>query len=349
MIRSSSLSSVILKSSIIGLLGACAAQPGELKIRPVGEASAKFSPDAAGLAEAHAMLLLGNSGLALEAFRKIQRANPSAEALEGIAQSYVKMGRDDLARVNYEAALAMRPQDRDLLAGVARVMDNLGAANEAAIARGQASAPLRASDVSNGPLATNLAPSVPVNAETILRTHGISDLAKTIRSRALDRPSSSVTVSLPPARIATARPAPGLSEKEVTPRLERLSPSVVALVTTGKSLWTPHITARTATSVTVRWEPIRSVSNEVNVRILNAANVNGAALAARQILVNRGWRRIEVGSHGAVQAKSVVYYPAERRRLGKSLAAQFGIPSRQSNTQVMTVVLGNDLARRFGG
>jgi len=101
--------------------------------------------------------------------------------------------------------------------------------------------------------------------------------------------------------------------------------------------------------VTVRWEPIRSASREVNVRILNAAKVDGVALAARKMLMNRGWRRIEVGEHGAMEAKSIVFYPADRRRLGKSLAAQFGIPSRQSNAPVMTVVLGSDLARRFAG
>jgi hypothetical protein len=349
MTRNSTLRTTVLTSASLVLLNACTGQPQGLKIRAIGESAANVSPDAAGLAEAHAMLRLGNSGLALEAFRKIQRANPSAAALEGIAQCYAAMGRDDLAKSNYEAALAMKPQDGALLTAVAVVMDRLGDTDEAAIAREQATDPLLTAEAAAKELTTDVATTSLTTAARGLSTQDSRDLSEVFRARDLDPALSSVTVKLPPVRMAERNSPRAIASGDMPPRLERISPSVVALVTTAKSLWTPRVVAKTASSVTVRWEPIRSASREINVRILNAAAIDGVAVAARQMLMKRGWRRIDVAAHGAVEQSSVVFYPADRRRLARSLAAQFGIPARQSDTPVMIVVLGTDLAGRFAG
>ena len=69
------------------------------------------------LAEARVQLALGNPGLALEAFRKVLRTEgDSAARSPASPASYAAMGRYDLARSNYEAALALAPHDPALVA-----------------------------------------------------------------------------------------------------------------------------------------------------------------------------------------------------------------------------------------
>ena len=98
----------------------CAAGPGKLQIRPIADAGAKLRQGNGDLAEAQSMLRLGNVGLALEAFRRIQRQQPtSADAFAGIASCYAAMGRYDLAQSNDEAALAFAPSNSALLNALA--------------------------------------------------------------------------------------------------------------------------------------------------------------------------------------------------------------------------------------
>src|SRR5205814_8466018 len=91
------------------------------------------------LAEAQSMLALGSVGLALEAFRRIQRQQPnSADALAGIASCYAAMGRYDLARSNDEAALALAPTSPALLNALADALDHQGKGDQAEAARADA-------------------------------------------------------------------------------------------------------------------------------------------------------------------------------------------------------------------
>jgi hypothetical protein len=109
-----------------------------LQVRPVGHAS---SASGGGLlAEARGQLALGDVGLALESFRTLQREQPdSADAYEGVAECYAAMGRYDLARTNYEFALAYAPNDPRLLLELAGALDQLGDRQEAAQVRVEAS------------------------------------------------------------------------------------------------------------------------------------------------------------------------------------------------------------------
>jgi hypothetical protein len=182
--------------------------------------------------------------------------------------------------------------------------------------------------------------------------------------------ASSVTVALPPVRdviaepvIAAAAPAPieppraappaSRAADELTarairiadaiePRLERLSPGVVALLTGSGPIWSSEVVAQSRDSVTMRFVRAKA-ADRPNVRLLNAAREQGLAARTREVLVDRGWRKIAIGDASQVRERSLVLYPASRKRTGQSLAAQFGFNSVVSGSAgEMIVLLGRD-------
>jgi hypothetical protein len=59
--------------------------------------------------------------------------------------------------------------------------------------------------------------------------------------------------------------------------------------------------------------------------------------------LDRGWRKIEIGDAPQIRESSLVLYPANRRILGRSLAAQFGYRSAVSNDiKELVVLVGRD-------
>lgn len=250
----------------ISLLGACTTDTGELRIRAIESASSGIRGGSSAIAEAQGLLNLGNPGLALEAFRKIQRERPGPDALAGIAACYVAMGRDDLARTNLEAALALEPGSPELLNSIALVMDRLGLKAESANARLQARTAatrlvpaLEATtdalshaeadetfraliptkdleiDVRSEPLMPATAATAPADRDL---TRAVEEARRLVEAEDL---SSSVTVKLPPARdiAATQTLAGGRKGAEAGRRAE---------------------TRPTASSVTVRLPPARMSS-----------------------------------------------------------------------------------------
>ncbi len=299
------------------LASACVSQGQNIEIRKVSGSSTTLRVGDEGIQQAYAMLRLGNAGTALEAFRKVQRERPNADALAGIAACYEAMGRHDLARVNYEAALAMAPANAALLSQIAHVFDKLGMTVEAAQARNEAAA-------NNGAL-----PLPTVDA-------------------AANEPSATITVLLPQPRLPEA-PRSAHNAGAPGPRLERISSGEIALVTTAKPLWTAVAQAKSQATVTARWIRLSPRSANANLVVLNAARVKGLAGKARAVLEQRGWRQIEIGDHAEVRSASAVYYPRDRQRLGRSLAAQFGIAAKPTDGKVLTLMLGRDLSNRLAG
>jgi hypothetical protein len=368
------------------LVAGCASttQTAELKIRAIPDASAKLRPGSALLADANGQLAIGNVGLALEGFRKALREQPnSADAYAGLARAYEAMGRSDLARSNYEAALALTPKDPVLLTGVADSMDQQGNTVAAALARREAAAVSSSMPVVKPTSVGDYAPiATPVLASSVtVQLPAARPPAAPVASRpaaAVELPvvaqraevpvatptlSSSVTVALPPARplqsaIAVEMPllpetvdtpAPKVAKAPVIdnrgPYLERLSLGEVALVTDNRPVWQARVIAQTRVSTTVRWVPIMTAEARPNIRLLNAAQRQGLAAQSRALLLDRGWRRIEVGNADP-RARSVVLYPIGRQTLGRSLAAQFGFPAQPvANSTVLVVLLGRDAPR----
>lgn len=393
-------------TTVLAATGGCASEGGQLNVRalpdPLTAAAKKGSPM---VVEARAMLALNNVGLALEAFRKAHRLQPdSIEALAGIAECYDRMGRYDLSRANYEAALAIAPNDSALLNTFAASLDRQGRRAQAMALR------IEASHAESAAIA---AASQSLVADA-LRTALPSPLAQPAKPAASVtvqlppvRPAGSVTVALPPARPAAtvtaqlppARPAapfaipsaevrlsstaaaerlratkpreleeasqvalltpppessppaapvetPRLAMRTVVPtqpRLQRLSPGEVALLTGTGPAWKTDVVAQSQQSVTVRFVPLRTASVRPNIRLLNAARRQGLAASTRAVLLDRGWRKIAIGDALQTRDRSVVIYPAARRELGVKLAAQFGFRS-QVSTRVegVVVLLGRD-------
>jgi len=382
-------SSLVYAGFLLAAGCASAPQTAELKIRAIPDASAKLRPGSALLADANGQLAIGNVGLAIEGFRKALREQPnSADAYAGLARAYEAMGRSDLARSNYEAALALTPKDPVLLTGVADSMDQQGNAVAAALARREAAAVVRSMPVAQPggvgayvPIATPvLASSVtvelpaarPASAPVAPRptvTVELPVLAQRLQGPiATPALSSSVTVALPPARPlqmmsaastisvelpllpeAVDAPAPKLAKAMSAdrrgPYLERLSLGEVALVTDDRPVWQAKVIAQTRVSTTVRWVPIMTAEARPNIRVLNAAQRQGLAAQSRALLLDRGWRKIEIGNADP-RSRSVVLYPIARQTLGRSLAAQFGFPARPiTNSKVLVVLLGRDAPR----
>jgi tetratricopeptide (TPR) repeat protein len=167
-------------------------------------------------------------------------------------------------------------------------------------------------------------------------------------------PASSVTVALPPARPAPVAKREAVAEhapmmaQALSPRLERLTSGEVALVTTGKPIWNRPQNLLAAAS-SVRWVALARPGTRPNIQILNAARSQGLAASARAVLLDRGWRKLDIGDAPAIEAKSVVLYPKGREKLGKSLAAQFGIAARMVERDVLVLVLGRDSVDRISG
>ena len=122
-----------------GLTVAGCATSNAVQVRAIADPGAKFRYGGGLLAEGRAQLALGNAGIALETFRKLQREQPeSADAFSGIAACYAAMGRYDIARANYEYALASAPSDARLLTALASTLERLGEADQARGLRAEA-------------------------------------------------------------------------------------------------------------------------------------------------------------------------------------------------------------------
>ncbi|MCW3797184.1 LytR C-terminal domain-containing protein [Sphingomonas sp. BN140010] len=179
----------------------CATQ--KVAIRAVGGLPASAAADRIGYA--HGQLALGNVALALESYRRAAREDPaSVAALVGMADCYDRMGRFDLSRRNYEAALALAPTDGAVLARMATSLDLAGSRDEAAAVRKEIAAVASASVTVALPTAAPVKAAAPKVAEV-------------------------VTVTLPTEPI--------VEHSASGPRLERLSFGEVALVTSAKPRW----------------------------------------------------------------------------------------------------------------
>ena len=126
--------------SVALLASACASDDGQFNVRAIADPlAASAKPGTSTMAQARGLLAIGSVGLALEGFHKALREQPdSVEARAGIAACYERMGRYDLARTNYEAALAIAPRNAVLLNTLAAMLTRQGRVGEAAALRAEA-------------------------------------------------------------------------------------------------------------------------------------------------------------------------------------------------------------------
>jgi hypothetical protein len=220
--------------------------------------------------------VLGNVGLALEAFRKAQRDNPADPAVfAGIGDCYSAMGRFDLAQTNYEAALALAPHDRKLLLGLASIYEREGNAARALIARAEAAA------APQSPPATTAArePRASPVAQTPVETAAAAPVKLPEAPVAIPKPSiGSITVELPqprPApRLDSHAPQPSAAELDIAP-VERVE--VASMPPVAPSVRPPARVALRGTTVEL---PIPVPANRLEAR--GAAELPELVLAEAQ-------------------------------------------------------------------
>ncbi|MCH8614773.1 LytR C-terminal domain-containing protein [Sphingomonas sp. SM33] len=147
----------VLVSTAIFAVAACGSD-GKLQVRslptPLGS---QPKPLSVRVAQGQAELRLGNTALALESFRKANRDDPNnIEALAGMAVCYDQMGRFDVSRRYYEAALALEPANTELLALLANSLQAQGLTDQAGKVRQEMAA------------RTNTAPALAVAAPKLV-------------------------------------------------------------------------------------------------------------------------------------------------------------------------------------
>ncbi|HET6942696.1 MAG TPA: LytR C-terminal domain-containing protein [Sphingomicrobium sp.] len=136
----------LVPTTVLALVAGCG-QDGKLEIRstPTPLAEGK-RPVPARVAEGRGQLAMGNVGLALTSFRLALRDDPnSTDALVGMAMCYDQMTRYDLSRRNYEAALAVAPNNLEILAAFVSSLQLQGKTNEAIAVRQEIAARAAAS------------------------------------------------------------------------------------------------------------------------------------------------------------------------------------------------------------
>lgn len=372
-------------AAILSMIG-CGGEQGKLQIRSLptalapGERAISFR-----VAEANGQFALGNVALALEGYRKAMREDPrSIEAITGIAACYARMGRFDLSRRHYEAALAIRPSDARLLAALASSLDLQGLQSEAAAVRGEIAARVaEAATVPTAPVPEVAAPppptiasaSPPANERGAVSKPGPVELAVAVTpdaARPIERAVAAPDVAQPPAAgrsvtIKLPAPTPAIELKEFKrvapeagpsvrpaveqqaakrpgPRIERMSLTEVALITTAQPQWRAVTVNRTHASQTIRFIPLRQAqARPPQVRILNAARVHRLAARTRDYLTGRGWRGISIGDASQMRARSLIVYPVGRQAAAARLAAQFGFPmAPRAGVRQLTILVGRD-------
>ena len=292
------------------------------------------------VAEARGQFALGNIALALESFRKAAREDPaSVDALVGIAACYDRMGRFDLSRRNYEAALALAPGDPALLTAFAASLDQQQLGAEATRVRGEIGARLAAASspevepasfdatASDNTAAAALLPMLPTTVADSVAA--VLDTGKWLREPP--------TAKADPVRLANVSQGP---------RLERLSMGEVKLVTAAGPQWRVQQERSAARKPITGAAAIRQATAERSgIRVYNAARVDRLAWRARTYLVGRGWTVATVGDVQLPRARSLIVFPSDRRAAAAKLSSQLGFAMEQrAGVRQVTILLGRDAA-----
>ena len=291
------------------------------------------------VAEARGQFALGNVALALESYRKAAREDPSSvDAMVGIAACYDRMGRFDLSRRNYEAALALAPGDPALLNAFAASLDQQQLGAEAARVRGEigarmaaaaapATAPEPAPPPSTGIAATALLPMLPTTVADAVAA--ALETGKWLREP-------------PPAQVRqAATPA-----RRDGPRLERLSMGEVKLITVAGPQWKVQQERPQARKPLIGAAAVRqAAAARSGIRVYNAARVERLAWRARSYLVGRGWMVAQVGDVQLPRSRSLIVYPSNGHATAAKLSSQLGFAMEQRpNVRQITILLGRDAA-----
>ena len=281
------------------LAAAACVQTQSVKVRPIADPAAKVRFSGGLLGEARGQLVLGDVGIALETFRTLSRQQPeNPDAYAGIAACYAAMGRYDIARQNYEFALAYAPNDPELLTALASSLDRLGQADQAAQIRLEAArlrtgpaVPVAVAQTSVTPLAVPRVSSVTVKLpapstapdarprQAIVEQNAVPEIAAPQLSAPEVRLSSAplkpkwielasnVEMATPAPPETVQAPAPAIAAPETTPRAVKLSSTAFAPDKT-------EMAANARVSIPVPVEALLAPAPEIATPQLTPATVN---------------------------------------------------------------------------
>ena len=264
----------LVSTTMLAVAG-CGGQQGKLEIRSTptplaqGQRAVPYR-----IAEARGQLALGNVALALEAFRLAQREDPNnPDALVGIATCYDQMGRFDLSRRNYEAALALAPSSAEILGALAsslqlqgRTEEALGVRQEIAARAAAAAAleqavaevpaPMRSAPETEAVQTVAAAPAVIVPVEPVqVAAAPAAEPAPVPRTWAAAPVALSVST---PDRVGVDVPAIQTARVEMV--TEAPAPAPVATAAAPAAASKPAVqTAAVGRSVTIKLPPARPV------------------------------------------------------------------------------------------
>jgi hypothetical protein len=120
----------IIKCALAGCaviaISGCAMQQNTAPEYRLSSSATAVVPGSSMLQSGRTQLDAGMNALAIEAFRAEIRANPdSADAYNGLAVAYGRIGRDDLAQRYFETALAREPGNRKAQTNLAKLTGNV--------------------------------------------------------------------------------------------------------------------------------------------------------------------------------------------------------------------------------
>jgi len=261
----------LVSTTMLAVAG-CGGQQGKLEIRSTptplaqGQRAVPYR-----IAEARGQLALGNVALALEAFRLAQREDPnSADPLVGIATCYDQMGRFDLSRRNYEAALALAPSNVEILGALASSLQLQGRTDEALGVRQEIAARTAATvaleqAVAEVPAPVRAAPEVQTVAPVVVAVVA-TPVAPEKAEAAPEVPLSPRTWDAAPVAISVTTPdrvgvaLPNVETARVELVAEAPAPPPVATAAAPAAASKPAVqTAAVGRSVTIKLPPARPV------------------------------------------------------------------------------------------
>ena len=204
------------------LAAAACVQTQSVKVRAIADPAAKVRFSGGLLGEARGQLALGDVGVALETFRTLSRQQPeNPDAYAGIAACYAAMGRYDVARQNYEFALAYAPNDAVLLTALASSLDHLGEADQASQIR------LEAARLSAAPAASLSVAQAAVAPMAVPRLSSVT-VKLPAPTRSADAPPPSPARSRPQPMAVAQAPAPAIAAPQLTRGEVKLSSAPLA-------------------------------------------------------------------------------------------------------------------------
>ena len=343
-----------LISATVLTVAACGGESGKLEIRSTPTALAPGEhPVSFRVAEARGQLALGNVAYALEGFRKAWREDPnSIDALAGMADCYDRMGRFDLSRRNYEAALAISPSNLTLLAALASSLDQQGDGAGAGKVRQEIALRAAAAKVQTTQVAQVLPVDTVEEAEAELVPLVAAAAPVEADGRAPVAAVAPVFASSPPAPVVAAS-APTTAPVHVSNALAVLkSVQVVAPVAVTVPILAiaeavvaapppaaeaPKAVA--ASSLTVKLPQVR-VAGPVTAQAVTfpakAATITPATLPARSPHLER----LSMGEIALISAPTPMWRPTTVAQTGRSATVRF-IPLREASTVPVQVRLLN--------